>query len=290
MTTSLTLRRTVTPLIPAFVVLGFFVWFSNWIPQTRWEPPRTRTIDAQMTPAELARLGADLVRERGCLTCHTLEPGAGVKGQGRGPNLAGIASRRATGVPGGPSDLVTYLTQSLYEPGAYLVEGYANIMPAAHRPPAKLTYDEVTAVADYLMSLGGTPTVKVGDLPRPAADAGRPTADATEKGAVSASPVDPKALLETFNCIACHSFKPGEVLVGPPFDPSSLREKAAGRGLSLEGYLIESIVQPRAFVGGDFPPDLMPADYGTQMTAGQLHTVVTYLASLKTEPKSEPKK
>ncbi len=289
MTTSLTLRRAVTPLIPAFVVLGFFVWFSNWIPQTRWEPPQARTIDAKMTPAELARLGGGLVRERGCLTCHTIEPGAGVKGQGRGPNLAGLASRRATGVSGGPTDLVDYLTQSLYEPGAYLVEGYASIMPAAHRPPSKLNFEEVTAVVDYLMSLGGTPAVKVGDLPRPPSEAGAPAAGAPEKGAVSAAPTDPKALLQALDCVSCHSLTPGEVLVGPPFDPKALREKAAARGMSLEGYLIESIIQPRAFVGGDFPPDLMPPDYGTQMTAGQLHTIVTYLASLAPESKSEPK-
>ncbi len=65
MSVTTTLQRTVTPVVPALVVLGFFVWFSNWIPQTRWEPPRTRTIGAQMTAVDLARVGALLVRERG---------------------------------------------------------------------------------------------------------------------------------------------------------------------------------------------------------------------------------
>jgi hypothetical protein len=94
----MTLRRVVSPVVPALVVLGFFVWFSNWIPQTRWEPPRARTISAQMTPADLARVGAVLVRERGCLTCHTLEPSAWRQGQGRGP-IRESRARRATGVP-----------------------------------------------------------------------------------------------------------------------------------------------------------------------------------------------
>src|SRR3972149_4086530 len=120
MAATMTLGRVVGPVIPALVVLGFFVWFSNWIPQTRWEPPKARAIGA--------------------------------------PALAG------------------YLTQSLYEPGAYLVEGYANIMPPSFRPPAKLTYEEMTAVVNYLMSLGGTPTVKAGALPRPPAAAGRAVA------------------------------------------------------------------------------------------------------------------
>lgn len=278
MTATITFRRVVTPVVPALVVLGFFVWFSNWIPQTRWEPPRARTISAQTTPADLARIGVFLVRERGCLTCHTLEPGAGVKGQGRGPNFVGIASRRATGVPGGPSDLVTYLTQSLYDPGAYLVEDYANIMPPSHRPPAKLTYEETTAVVDYLMSLGGTPTVKVGDLARPSTEAGSPRATASAAGAPG-----PMAVLEKQNCLTCHAFKVGEDRPGPPFALTNLRENAAARGLSIEAYLIESIILPRAFARGDFPPDLMPDDYGTQLTAGELHAIVTYLVS--PEPK-----
>lgn len=274
MAATMTLRRVVTPVVPALVVLGFFVWFSNWIPQTRWEPPRTRTIGAHMTPAELARMGLVLVRERGCLTCHTIEPGAGVKGQGRGPNFVGIASRRATGVAGGPSNLVDYLVQSLYDPGAYLVEGYANIMPPSHRPPSKLTYEETTAVVDYLMSLGGVPTVKVGELARPPGGTASPPAAAPAGAAI-----EPMAVLEKHNCLTCHALKPGEDRPGPPFVLATLREGAAARGLSLDAYLLESIILPRVSVRGDFPPDLMPDDYGVQLTAGELHAIVTYLSS-----------
>ena len=138
--------RYVTPLIPAFVVIGFFVWFANWIPQTRWQPPQAQEISAALTSAELAQVGQTIVRQRGCLACHTLEPGAGVKGGGRGPNLSGIAARRAQVVKGGPDNLVDYLAQALYEPGAYLVEGYANIMPPSNGAPAALSYEEVVAV------------------------------------------------------------------------------------------------------------------------------------------------
>ena len=285
MTAMQTLGRAVGPLVPALAVIGFFVWFSNWIPQTRWEPPRARAIGAQMSPTDLARVGAVLVRERGCLTCHTIEPGAGVKGQGRGPNLAGLATRRAAGVQGGPSTLVAYLTQSLYEPGGYLVEGYANIMPASHRPPSKLTYEEITAVVDYLMSLGGTPAVKVGELPRPPAESSQPAAVASPAVTRSgAGTTEAMALLEKHNCITCHSLKKGEVLVGPPFDATLLRANATARRLSLDAYLMESIVAPRAFVQGDFKPDLMPEDYAKELTAGQLHTIVTYLAALERKP------
>ncbi|MCC6888037.1 MAG: c-type cytochrome [Hyphomicrobiales bacterium] len=277
MSATTTLRRAVAPILPALVVLGFFVWFSNWIPQTRWEPPKARAINAQMTPVELARIGALLTRERGCLTCHTLEPGVGAKGQGRGPNLAGVAARRANGVAGGSSDLAAYLVQSLYEPGAYLVEGYTNIMPASQQPPSKLTYEEVTAVVAYLMSLGGTPAVKVGDLPRPPAQAAPvQTAAATPAAGAAATAM---AVLDKHNCLTCHALKAGEDRPGPPLVLAAMRANAAARGLGLDAYLIESILQPRAFVRGEFAPDLMPDEYGTQLTAGELHAIVTYLSS-----------
>lgn len=259
--------------VPALIVLGFFVWFANWIPQTRWEPPKTRQITAALSPVELAGLGKAIVRERGCLACHTIEPGVGVKGQGRGPNLANLAARRAQGVPGGPDNLVEYLVQSLYEPGAYLVEGYADIMPPADRAPAKLSYEEASAVVAYLQSLGARPTVRVGDLPRPSATA--ETAAKGDKEAVGAT--DPKEILAAFDCLACHSLTSGKVLVGPPLEAVRLKTAAAARGVSPEAYVMESIVDPRAVEVGGFPKETMPDDYGKRLTAGQLYVLSRFL-------------
>lgn len=258
--------------LPALAALSFFVWFANWIPQTRWEPPKIRKVDAAMSPAELAELGKAIVRERGCLACHTIEPGAGVKGQGRGPNLANIAVRRAEGMPGGPDNLVAYLAESLYTPGAYLVEGYADIMPAATKAPAKLSYEEVTAVVDYLQSLGATPTVRVGDLPRPPAEG-----TAVSGGPATAATADPKEILAAFGCVACHSLTAGEVLVGPSLDAGRLREAAAARGVSPEIYLMESIVDPRAVAADAFPKEVMPDTYGKDMSAAQLNALTRFL-------------
>jgi cytochrome c551/c552 len=260
--------------LPALIVLGFFVWFANWIPQTRWEPPKTRQITETMSPAELAALGKAIVRERGCLACHTIEPGAGVKGQGRGPNFANLAARRGRGVAGGPDNLVEYLVQALYEPGAYLVEGYANIMPASVRAPAKLSYEEVTTVVAYLQSLGAKPTVRVGDLPRPQAEGD--AAMGTEEEEVAGA-TDPNEILTKFDCLACHSLKPGEVLVGPPFEATLLKEAAEARGVAPESYVMESIVDPRAVEAGDFPNETMPDDYGKRLTAVQLYVLTRYL-------------
>ncbi len=261
--------------IPALVILGFFVWFANWIPQTQWTPPERHAVNAGMTPLELAKIGKSIVRQRGCLACHTLEPGAGVNGQGRGPNLAQVAPRRALGVPGGPDNLVDYLVQALYEPGAYLVEGYADIMPASWGAPAKLRYEEAVAVIDYLQSLGGAPSIRVGDIPEP--PSGRAVTVASATGTSETRPTDPVAMLETFECLSCHSLEPGEVLVGPPFDAGALKRTATERGASPEAYLIESIVAPRAIERDDFPKEVMPDDYGDRLTAAQLQAMISYL-------------
>ena len=36
--------------------------------------------------------------------------------------------------------------------------------------------------------------------------------------------------------------------------------------------------------GFQFPPDLMPEDYGTLLTAGELHAIVVYLSSQEPKP------
>jgi mono/diheme cytochrome c family protein len=252
--------------IPALVVLGFFVWFANWIPQTRWDPPTKQEIGAAMVPTQLAKIGQTIVRQRGCLACHTIEPTAGVKGQGRGPNLANIAARRAKGVEGGPKVLADYLVETLYDPGAFLVDGYANIMPVSTSAPAKLSYEEVVAVVNYLQSLGGTPSVRVGDIARP-----------TGRVAAAAPSTSPEAILVEYNCAVCHRPEPGEDPFGPPFDATLLRQAAAERGVSAEAYVMEAIVDPLAVERGDFPKGTMPQDFGEQLTAGQLQAMVTYL-------------
>lgn len=258
--------------LPALLVLGFFVWFANWIPQTRWDPPKVRQIDAGATPGELAVMGQAIVRERGCLSCHTIEPGGGVKGQGRGPNFDGLAARRADGVAGGQDTLVGYLTEALYAPGAYLVEGFSNIMPSSVKAPAKLNRAEVAAVVAYLESFGGTPSVTLASLPA------APDGDAAP---VSATPEvvadDPEAMLDAFDCLGCHSLEAGEVLVGPPFQASLLIAAANKAGADPVTYVMQAIIDPGAFEDAEFPGETMPDDYGERLNAAQLYAITEYL-------------
>ncbi len=88
-----------------------------------------------------------------CLTCHTI----GKTGALRFPDLGGIGAQAKNRVPG-MSD-VEYLTQSLYEPFAFVVPGFPPAMPPVNMPPIGLNDQEILCVIAALQTLGGTPTV-----------------------------------------------------------------------------------------------------------------------------------
>jgi hypothetical protein len=55
----------------------------------------------------------------GCITCHSLEPDVVIVG----PSQAGLATRAQSRVPG--MSAADYIHQSIVEPNAYVVEGFA---------------------------------------------------------------------------------------------------------------------------------------------------------------------
>jgi len=124
------------------------------VPQKEVQPPQATVISADMTTADMVKIGQDIMAGKGiCLTCHTI----GKTGALRFPDLAGVDVRAKTRVPG-MSD-VEYFAQSLYEPTAYVVEGFPPAMPPMNQPPFSLTDQEILCVIAALQSLGGTPTV-----------------------------------------------------------------------------------------------------------------------------------
>lgn len=286
------MKRYFYPTIPALVILGIFVLFSNWIPQTRWEPPKRVELGGALTPGELARQGEKLVRNRGCLVCHTIEQGVGEKGRGRGPNLWGISSR--------PRATLDYLVESLYEPGAFVVEGYASIMPAVHQPPSNLTYEEATAVVAYLQSLGGRPTVKVGDIrrhgavpqatpqptpgatpqPTPAPSAGQPVATPRATPTPAAVTPDIQAMLDKYACTACHALAGKGGALGPALDRPGVNVELTATGLSLGDYVRQSLLDPGAHLSQGYP-DIMPKDLGARMSPQEREALVHFLAGVK---------
>jgi len=94
---------------------------------------------------EAAR-GAELVQEKGCLSCHRTGTD-----RAAGPGWGGLAGSERELSDG--STVVAdaeYLRRSITDPGAEVVAGFANAMPRF-----ELSDEELDAIVAYLESLAG---------------------------------------------------------------------------------------------------------------------------------------
>ena len=93
--------------------------------------------------------GAMLVKEKGCVACHSLDGTAKV-----GPTLKGVFGRKEIVVTAGKEhELVVnedYIKRSLLEPQADVVKGFPPIMPSQK---GLLKDDEIDAIIEYLENL-----------------------------------------------------------------------------------------------------------------------------------------
>ena len=175
------------------LVLGttaFYTYVGQMVPQKEVQPPQETVLKTDMSTAEMATVGKQIMEGKGlCTTCHTI----GKSGALRFPDLDGVAGRAATRVPG-LSD-VEYFAQTLYEPDAFIVPGFNPGMPAINKPPIGLTDQEILCVIAYLQSLGGTPTVTMQTTHRynaGSAPAAKPAAPQTPPPGKQEVPPPPK--------------------------------------------------------------------------------------------------
>ena len=83
----------------------------------------------------------------GCAGCHTIEGVPGAVGQ-LGPDLTNIGSVAGSRVSGTAAR--DYIVESIKDPAAYIVDGYAPIMPAGLSD--QMTDSEFNSLVDFLMS------------------------------------------------------------------------------------------------------------------------------------------
>jgi mono/diheme cytochrome c family protein len=251
----------------SLAVIGVYTYYANSIPQIESRPPEELTLEGgQVSPQELRKAGEKIFYAKGtCAVCHSI----GQKGQ-RAPDLQGVGARAGRRRPG--MDPKAYLIQSLMEPGAYIVEGYGNIMPQIHKPPIGLNRSELWAVVTFLQSLGGTPDVTLEDIP---------VTGPAETARMVARKGDPEAgrviFISKGGCIACHKVAG----LGGPVGPDLT---AIGAAQPVE-YLEESILEPNARVVPGFPPNLMPQDFGDKLSASEFNNLIAYLTTLRGEVK-----
>jgi len=105
------------------------------------------------TPGEeadpLVQQGQSLYRSQGCLSCHSVDGSRNV-----GPTWQGLFGKTETLSDGSQVEVdAEYLIEAIVEPGASVVQGYPDVMPAY----PQLTQEELDALVAYIESLGGNP-------------------------------------------------------------------------------------------------------------------------------------
>lgn len=204
-----------------------------------------------------------------------------------------------------------YLIESEYCPNCYVVEGFGikgtndqeSPMPIVNKPPIELTDTEIVAVVTFLQVKDG------GDFTKATAKAdwesyfGRPLAaeEAPKEGEVKQAAGPPVALetdtvdqiVAKMACNACHKIPGIEAakigMVGPlliektnapnriksPEYQKAVKEGKA-RAKTPREYVVESIMDPKAFIVPGFADDMM-TDFKHKFTISGLDKLVDYL-------------
>jgi mono/diheme cytochrome c family protein len=256
----------------AAVVIGtlaLYTWVANAIPQVQSEVPPQLDIGADASPEELAAAGLNLYNGAGgCTACH----GSGT----RAPNLLTdergtglIGQRCATRQPG--KSCKEYLHEALVKPREYVAPGFDPIMPDVSKT---LSAVQVWSLVAYLQSLGGTVDVTGADLPS-ASESGGGEGGAAPGGGFANGAKEPVTMLRDGGCFGCHKLGDEGAEVGPTFTNIGARSSAA--------IIRQGIIDPDARIAPGFESmkGIMPKGLGDQMTATQLETLVSFLASRK---------
>ena len=103
----------------------------------------------------------------------------------------------------------------------------------------------------------------------------------TRRQALAASAPEPgRQIFTTYGCGGCHTLEDAgaAAATGPSLDGlAEVHDKRDPR-LSLEAYIRQSIVDPKALVVPGFRADGMPANYSRQLSRAEIDTLVDYLA------------
>jgi len=264
----------------ALAVMGSYTYYANSIPQVQSRPPEDLSLEGgNVTPEQLVKAGEKIFKEKGtCEICHKI----GEKGT-RAPDLAGVGAAAVKRKAG--TSAKAYLVESLLDPGAFLVEGYPNIMPKVDRPPIGLNRSEIWALAAFLQSQGGSVDMKLDDVPK---TAGAQAAGGGAQMAELKLPGDAKAGQAVFMgkgaCIACHKAGAiGASPVGP--DLTQLAR------IQTPEYIMGKILNPAGMgtVAG-YPPGVMPPTFGQTLTAREYLDLVAFLLTQKGEGTAAPKR
>jgi mono/diheme cytochrome c family protein len=154
---------------------GFYTYVGQMVPQKEVYPPKETLIKADVTTADMVKIGQEIFNGKGlCTTCHTIGKKTGPY---RFPDLENVDVRAMTREPG--LNDVEYFAKSMHEPDAFIVPGFNPGMPTINKPPIGLNEQEILCVIAYLQTLGGTPNVTLQTKHKYNGGTGTPVAQAT---------------------------------------------------------------------------------------------------------------
>ncbi len=125
----------------------FDAWYSGSKErQTAKERPAVKHKEKREGPAQE---GAELVKTKGCIACHTIDGTPKI-----GPTFKGLSGHHAVVVTNGKEREITadddYLRKSMVDPKADVVKGFPPIMPSQK---GVLTDKEMQSIIDYIRTL-----------------------------------------------------------------------------------------------------------------------------------------
>jgi len=199
-----------------------------------------------------------------------------------------------------------YIAESHSCPSCYVVAGYGvkgtndkeSPMPAIHKPPISLSLPELAAVDTWMYLREGVEPPSFEEIVKtyekfiPEAD--RPKQQEEKAGPASSlmadgtEPVD--QIFAKAQCVSCHTIPgiPGAMgTIGPKLEegttaPQRIKDPTyKGNAKSPAEYIMESIVEPSAYVVKPFPDNTMPKVFGQKLSAGALKKIVDYLSQVK---------
>lgn len=217
-------------------------------------------LDKQPTFAELAAnkkpeatnpvaaKGQEIAQAKGCFACHSIDGSSGA-----GPTWKGLYGNTETLSDG---TIITadaaYLEQSILDPKAKIVKGYANIMPAY-----QFNDEEMQALIAYTKELARE-TDKVN----------------SEDSAVSQG----QHLAQSKGCLSCHSVD-GSKGVGPTWQGLFGKTEILDNDDTVmvdEIYLAESIRKPNAAIVKGYSPTMPPND----LSEAEIKALIAYTKTL----------
>ena len=268
------------------VICGFAGYTTYGLPLIVPEaPPVEEKLGGDITMDQYIAVGEKIYNGKGtCTLCHNPVGG-------RAPLLEPVASVALDRIKdpsykGKAKTVEEYIHESMVDTSAYVVAGFGkkgsndtvSPMPDVSKGAIGLSGVEINAVIAYLQNVAGVEVT----VPLPTGDEGAAPAEGAEAAPVKLAENAAEAFGK-FDCVSCHMV-PG-VEEGGDIGPDLKLLAAEGgkrkKGMSAEQYIVESIVNPNAFVGEGFDADMMPADYAGKIMVSELNMMVDALAGKK---------